>query len=1185
MTPTVHKHLARRILVLAPWGKDASLTASVLAEAGIESQLCGDVASLVQALTAGAGAVILAEEAISHGRDRIIADVVAQQPTWSDLPLLLLTRPQADSATVAQAIQTLGNVTLLERPIRVTALVSTVRTALRARQRQYELRDQLQALQRSETELSDFFENASIGLHWVGPDGIILRANRAELDMLGYQREEYIGRHIAEFHQDQATISDILKRLANGERLEEYYATLRSKDGSTKEVLINSSVLWEQDRFIHTRCFTLDITGRKQTERALRESQEQFRALAANAPAAIFIKDAAGRYTFANPLAATVLGRTQGVIGCTDHELLPVEIADNLRCHDLDVIATGQPREQEEIVGQPPRRFLSVKFPLFDAAQETIGVCGVGIDITEHKRAEDALRESRDVLSLAMRAGRMGAWSRDIVTNKVWWSRELEEIFGLEPGGFEGTEAGFFAFVHPDDCAAVKHATESALAQRQDYIIEFRFRHPSGEWRWMEGRGRAVYNAAGQPLTLYGLGIDITERRQAEAIRSLHTAIVESSNDAILSINLEGIILSWNPGAEKLFGHAAGEIVGRSIMTIIPADKLDEEISILQKLRRGERLDHYETVRVTKHGQRLDISLTVSPLRDRSGKIIGASKLAHDISARKRTEQRLHKQNERQRLLWEAAAVLLTTVEPDAMMRELFAKIAPHFGLDAYFNFMVNDAGDALQMSSCIGIADDAARKIGSLQFGQAVCGTVALYRQPMVATHIQQSNDPKVQLVKGYGLRVYACNPLMAQGKLLGTLSFASRQRDEFDADEIEFFKTITHYVTVAYERLRFIQQLRDTDRRKDEFLATLAHELRNPLAPIRNSLHILRLSGLAGPAVEHVCEMMDRQVDHLVRLVDDLMEVSRITRGKIELHKEAVELSAVIHSAIETSRPLIDGARHELHISLPSEPLWLEGDFVRLSQIFANLLNNAAHYTEPEGKIWLTARQEQNRVSISVRDTGMGIAPDILPQVFEMFMQADRAPNRTQGGLGIGLTLVRSLAELHGGSVEARSAGRGHGSEFIVHLPLATATPISAEKQSRTRPTAVLTPRRVLVVDDNRDAADSLGTLLKFLGADVQVVYDGANALEAVKTYRPAVVLLDLGMPGMDGYEVARRIQQQPEFKDISLIALTGWSQEENRRETKMAGFDHHLIKPADVNALQALLISLESNGQTKH
>lgn len=379
--------------------------------------------------------------------------------------------------------------------------------------------------------------------------------------------------------------------------------------------------------------------------------------------------------------------------------------------------------------------------------------------------------------------------------------------------------------------------------------------------------------------------------------------------------------------------------------------------------------------------------------------------------------------------------------------------------------------------------------------------------------------------------------------------------------------------------ELRRRAEQLAEMDRRKDEFLATLAHELRNPLAPIRNSLHVLRMSGGSGLASERVLEMMERQVGHMVRLVDDLLEVSRITRGKIDLRKQRVELSAVLRSAIEISQPLIESAHHQLAVTLPSEPVILEADSVRLSQVIANLLNNAAKYTEEGGQIWLTARRETGEAVISVRDTGLGIPADMLPRIFDMFAQVDRTVKRSQGGLGIGLTLARALMEMHGGSIEARSDGPGRGSEFIVRLPVVQ--DLSFGSQGRVsgqgQHSAVLPQRRVLVVDDNRDAADSLLMLLNFMGTDAYAVYDGTAALEALRIYRPAVVFLDIGMPGMDGHEVARRVRQAPEYRDVTLIAMTGWGQEEDRRRSKESGFDHHLVKPVNADALEAVLASV--------
>jgi len=499
----------------------------------------------------------------------------------------------------------------------------------------------------------------------------------------------------------------------------------------------------------------------------------------------------------------------------------------------------------------------------------------------------------------------------------------------------------------------------------------------------------------------------LLESERELAAQAMLGAIVASSDDAIISKNLDGIVQTWNAGAERLFGYTAEEMIGCPITRIIPLGRQSEEPALLERLRRGERIEHFETVRLRKDGRQIDISLTVSPMRNSQGIIIGASKVARDITDRKQAE------------------------------------------------------------------------------------------------------------------------------------------------AD------------------------LREADRRKDEFLATLAHELRNPLAPIRNSLHILRMTACSDPAAERVCEMMERQVNHMVRLVDDLMELSRITRGLIELRKDHTDLASIVRMAVETSKPLIAAADHELTISIPDEPLPLYVDGVRLSQVFANLLNNAAKYTEPKGHVWLTGRLEGSEVVVSVRDNGIGISAEQLPVVFEMFMQADRSNSRSQGGLGIGLTLVRKLVEMHGGTITAHSDGAGQGSEFVVRLAVAVSNPQDAPRQAIIEHGAA-PRRRVLVVDDNEDAASSLAMLLKLLGIEVKTANDGLTALAMLEKYHPDVILLDIGMPEMDGIEVARQIRQRSEYDDILLVALTGWGQEDDRRQTKKAGFDSHLVKPADIAALQSLLMS---------
>jgi CheY-like chemotaxis protein len=390
---------------------------------------------------------------------------------------------------------------------------------------------------------------------------------------------------------------------------------------------------------------------------------------------------------------------------------------------------------------------------------------------------------------------------------------------------------------------------------------------------------------------------------------------------------------------------------------------------------------------------------------------------------------------------------------------------------------------------------------------------------------------------------------------------------------------RDITERKRLEQQLQQRVNELAEADRRKNEFIATLAHELRNPLAPIRNALQIMRLTGSKQESTKDLHEIIDRQVNHMVRLVDDLLEVSRISSGKIELRTEPVDISKVLESALETSRPLMESNGHELTLSLPPQPLTVIADPVRLSQVVANLLNNAAKYTEPRGRIWLAASQQNGEISISVRDSGMGISPTMLPQIFQMFAQADKDHKRAQGGLGIGLALAKRLIEMQGGRIEVHSDGEGRGSEFVIYLPV-------DERQSVVSAGATLDHldnsgsvcMRVLVVDDNRDAAVSLAMLLRALGNEVHTANDGLTALQAIRSFQPSLVLLDLGMPGMSGYEVAERARAMPEGKETALVALTGWGQVDDRQRTKDAGFDQHLVKPVELPTLKALLSQVQ-------
>jgi CheY-like chemotaxis protein/two-component sensor histidine kinase len=393
---------------------------------------------------------------------------------------------------------------------------------------------------------------------------------------------------------------------------------------------------------------------------------------------------------------------------------------------------------------------------------------------------------------------------------------------------------------------------------------------------------------------------------------------------------------------------------------------------------------------------------------------------------------------------------------------------------------------------------------------------------------------------------------------------------------------KDLANRAAIAIENTRLYDALRETDRRKDEFLATLAHELRNPLAPIRNSLQILKTPDVDAPTVERSLEMMERQVQQLVRLVDDLMDVSRVMRGRIELRRERIELSAVVARAIETVQPLIDAHRQRLTLQVPEDSLPIDVDQLRMAQVVGNLLTNAAKYTEPGGRIDVSANRDNDAAVLRIRDNGIGIDPKMLPRIFELFVQVDQATTRSQGGLGIGLTLVKNLVEMHNGTVEAHSEGDGKGSEFVVRLPLVAKQRVATsggESGRQTPETPSPSGFRLLVVDDNRDAANSLALLLKLQGHEVRVAYSGIAALETARTYRPDMVFLDIGMPDMDGYEVARRLRQEPGLEKIVLAALTGWGQQEDRRRAAEAGFNHHLVKPPEPKTREAVLAELKS------
>jgi signal transduction histidine kinase/DNA-binding response OmpR family regulator len=555
--------------------------------------------------------------------------------------------------------------------------------------------------------------------------------------------------------------------------------------------------------------------------------------------------------------------------------------------------------------------------------------------------------------------------------------------------------------------------------------------------------------------------------------------------------------------------------------------------------------------------------------------------LARTVAERERAEAALQSSNDRLRFLSEMANRLLVGERPKELLHSLYRDLSGHLNLEVYFNYLLQPDGHTLRLEDFSGVDDGAAQALHLVQLGEGLPGTVAQTRRSLIVEHVHESDDPTVAGIRRLGLTAHACFPLVAQGRLLGTLAFGTRQRAAFLPDDIAVMQVVCDQVAVSLERARLIEELSlrnydlaDADRRKDEFLAMLAHELRNPMAPIVNAVHLLRLPQATGPVVQRALDAIDRQVGHMVRLVDDLLDLSRINTGKVELRKERVSLSTIIEHAVQTSAPLVQKQKHEFVLSMPPEEIRLIADRTRLTQVVSNLLNNAAKYSPPGGRIDLVVVREGQEVVITVRDRGIGIRPEMLDSVFGLFVQSDRTADRSQGGLGIGLTLVRSLVEMHGGTVVAHSEGLGRGSEFIVRLPIIDTRTIPPPPPEPPRAEGRQHGMKVMVVEDNADVRETMRDFLQLSGHDVTVAVDGPSAVEALIEQRPDVALVDIGLPGLDGYQMLAALRERAADLPTVFIALTGYGRPQDRQRAFEAGFHDHLVKPVDSDALLRLL-----------
>jgi PAS domain S-box-containing protein len=652
---------------------------------------------------------------------------------------------------------------------------------------------------------------------------------------------------------------------------------------------------------------------------------------------------------------------------------------------------------------------------------------GIGSQIgefMEKKGAEEALRQNREWLRLTMEGSLMGTWTRDLDgSDRVLWSPELERTFGLQPGEFSQTEEAFFEFIHPDDRQRLADAVRHSIENRVDYDVEFRYLRKDGTTGWMLGRGRAFYDEIGKPYRLAGLGWDISERKKAEVASRHLAAIVESTDDVIISKDLNGIITSWNAAAEKLYGYSAEEMIGQPISILIPPDRPDEEPGILALLRQGERIDQYETVRLAKDGTLISVALTISPIRNASGEVIGASKIARDITQKKRAEE------EREQLL-----------------------------------------------------------------------------------------------------------------------------AREQAARGEAEI-----------------------ANRTKDEFLATLSHELRTPLTAMLGWLSMLRSHRLDKKTTEHAIETIERNTKIQAQLIEDLMDVSRIIGGKLNMEMRPVDLSQVIDAALEIVRPAANAKGITLRPSYHPEVELVSGDPARLQQIVWNLLSNAVKFTSRDGIVEVLLRKSGRSAEIVVRDTGIGIAAEFLPYVFDRFRQAESSLTRSHRGLGLGLAIVRHLVELHGGGVSAESPGENQGATFTIRLPLvATQSRSSAPaNDDGVHVEQALAGLRVLVVEDEPDSRELISLALKRSGAVVTAVGTARDALSNMQVFAPDVLLSDIGLPVESGYDLIREVRGlSSKLNNVPAIALTAFASESDRKMALSSGFHAHLAKPIEPNHLVEMI-----------
>ena len=829
--------------------------------------------------------------------------------------------------------------------------------------------------------------------------------------------------------------------------------------------------------------------------------------------------------------------------------------------------------------------------PIHDDSGRVIGASKIARNISERVEAEIIARR----LAAIVESSDDAIISKDLNGVITSWNRAAERMFGYTANEVVGQS---IRLIIPPDRQSEEDAVLARIRVGESLThFETVRQRKDGTLIPISLTVSPIVDGAGHVIGASKIARDLSERDRGEIASRRLRAVVESSDDAIITKDLNGTITSWNPAAERMFGYTEAEALGRSIRMLIPDELQEEEDLVLARIRAGEKIEHYQTIRQHRDGTRLTISLTVSPIRDQRGEIVGASKVARDITERARMLATAREHASHTEKLGEVGAVVASTLDRETIVQKV-TDIATELTRAEFGAFFYNvtdaESGDAYMLYTLSGAPREAFAKFPNPRataiFAPTFHGEGPVRFDDVTADPRYGKSAPYFGMPPGHlPVRSYLAVPVKGiKGEVLGGLFFGHSQVAVFGEQHERLAAGVAAWASVALENARLYADAQAANRTKDEFLAVLSHELRTPLNAIVGYSRLLRGGILSGEKATRGLETLERNATWLTQIVEDVLDVSRIVAGKIRLDVQPVELPVLIDNAVATVQPAADAKGVRLQTLVDPGVGPVSGDPGRLQQVVWNLLSNAVKFTPKKGRVQVRLERVNSHVEVIVSDTGIGIRPDFLPYVFERFRQADAGPTRKSGGLGLGLAIVRHIVEMHGGTVEAFSEGEGKGATFHVRLPLMILHPQAldlrrehprTERREALSSLGDLTGIHVLAVDDEDDALTLLRVVLEAAGAVVTTIASPLVALERIAELRPDVIVVDLGMPEMDGFELIKRVRTSTEklVRRVPAAALTAFARSEDRTKALQSGFEMHLAKPVDPGELVASIATL--------